>query len=151
MDNTKTVAGYIAWGVYTLLICTLLTLGIFGITADYQITDMTYRILCAGLFFLVLFGASYFIYSMAGQFITIKHMWRADGTAIEMLASATVFLFLGAFALKRLVYSITYGSDVLIDSGDYFRLAMLTQENTGIPWMEHIASYAYTACSAVCA
>lgn len=144
MNYTKTGFSYIAWGIYTLLICTLLTLGVLGITADYQMTDMTYRILCAGIFFLVLFGVSFLLYSLFGQFLSKKRTKSADGTAVEMIAATTVFLFIGAFAVKRLLISITAADGILQGDRTYFELAMLTKDNAVIPWHEHIASYVFT-------
>ena len=144
MNYTKTGFSYILWGIYTLLICTLLTLGVMGITADIGMMNMPYRILSAGIFFLLLFGISALCYSLFGQFLCKKRFYSPDWTSIELIAVTTVFLFMLAFDIKNIMFSIVSETSILTGDSRYFTTAMLTEENTGIVWMAHGASYVFT-------
>lgn len=144
MNYKKTGFSYVLWGIYTLLICTLLTLGVLGITMDIGMTNMTYRILCVGIFFLLIFGFAALIYSLFGSFLRKKRWQGPDWTAIELILVTTVFLFILAFYVKAVLCSLVAENSVLVGDTRYYEMAILTDKSAEIPWMAHGASYIFT-------
>lgn len=132
------------WGVYTLFIGTLLTIGILSVTEDWGMTNMTYRVLSVIVFFLLLFAVSFLCYSMCGQHLGRKGSKSPDLTALEAIAAAVVFLFLLAFGIKRLLLSLTTEGILLTGDGQWFHMAAVTQDDAAIPWMPHGATYLFT-------
>lgn len=132
------------WGVYTLLLGTLLTIGVLSTVAEWGITNATYQVLSAVLFFLTVFAVSFVFYGLSGQFLRKERSHNPDLAAIEVIMTAALFLFLLAFDVKRLLLSLTADGVLLTGDERYMQMAAVTQGNGVIPWMAHGASYLFT-------